>query len=181
MRDSRLDFLFHRGGITSNPNGIGVGWTDLQVAVTTSTTTTIVSSVSYHLTSLSSDTITSFSVPGNRFSGLTLTRLSSLTVPVKVPPPLVGQVEAALDVLCRAGYPLSDYALHDSALENQPRNYTTLVSGVRIQHPWTPGSRWTISDEILGQDTPACRLLPPRCLPSPTMWALADSSMGRNS
>ena len=54
--------------ITFNPNGTGVGRTDyqigpLEVAVTTGTTTTMVSTVSYHLTSLSSNTITSFSVP----------------------------------------------------------------------------------------------------------------------
>ena len=30
----------------------------------------------------------------------------------------MGQVEAALDVLRGAGYPLPDYALHDSTLED---------------------------------------------------------------
>ena len=63
----------------------------LEVAVTIGTTTTIVSTVSYHLTSLSSDTVTSFSVPGNRCSGL-MPKMSTLTVPVKAPPPPVGQV-----------------------------------------------------------------------------------------
>ena len=44
--------------------------------------------------------------------------MSTPTVLVKAPPPPVGQVEAALDVLRGAGYPLPDYALHDSTLED---------------------------------------------------------------
>ena len=44
--------------------------------------------------------------------------MSTLAVPVKAPPLPVGQVEAALDVFRGAGYPLPDYALHDSALED---------------------------------------------------------------
>ena len=83
----------------------------------TGTTTTVVSTVSYHLTSLSSDTRTSFSVPGTRCSGL-LPKMSNPTVPIQAPPPPVGQVEAALDVLRGAGYPLPDYTLHDSTLED---------------------------------------------------------------
>ena len=110
------------GGINDNPIIIGVGRTDhhigpLEVAVTTGATTTMVSTVSYHLMSFLSDTVTSFSVRGNRCSGLTPKMSATLTVPAKAPPPPVGQVEAALDVLRRAGYPLPDYALHDSALE----------------------------------------------------------------
>ena len=38
--------------------------------------------------------------------------------------------------------------------KTQPRNNMTIVSGTRMRHPWTPGSRWIISDKILGQDTP---------------------------
>ena len=55
--------------------------------------------------------------------------------------------EAALDVLRGAGYPLPDYALHDSALEDPLRSCTITVSGLRTRHPWTPGLRWIILDE----------------------------------
>ena len=46
-------------------------------------------------------------------------------------------------------------------------------------HPWTPGTRWIISDKIFGQYTPVCHRLPPRCLPNPTQWALTNSSLWR--
>ena len=50
--------------------------------------------------------------------------MSNPTVPVQAPPPPVGQVEAALDVLRGAGYPLPEYALHDSTLEDPaPERY----------------------------------------------------------
>ena len=39
-------------------------------------------------------------------------------VPVKALPPPMGQVEAALDVLRGAGYPLPDYALPVNILED---------------------------------------------------------------
>ena len=95
----------------------------------------------YHLTSLSSDTITSFSVPGNRCSGLA-PKMSTPTVPVKAPPPPVGQVEAALDVLRGAGYPLPDYALHDSTLEDPaPELYG---NSLRFKDPTSLNSRVTL-------------------------------------
>ena len=106
----------HLGDINSNPYRTGVGRTDhqigpLEVSVTTGSTTSVVSTVSYHLTSLSSDTVSSFSVLGYRCSGLTPKMSANPEVPVKALPPPMGQVEAALDVLCGAGYPLPDYAL----------------------------------------------------------------------
>ena len=111
------------------------------MAVTTGTTTTVVSTISYHLTSLSSDTRTSFSVPGTRCSGLA-PKMSNPTVPVKAPPPPVGQVEAALDVLRGAGYPLPDYALHDSTLEDPaPELYD---NSLRFKDPTSMDSRVTL-------------------------------------
>ena len=122
------------------------------MAVTTGTTTTVVSTVSYHLTSLSSDTRTSFSVPGTRCSGL-VPRMSNRTVPIQAPPPPVGQVEAALDVLRGAGqYPVGTlfrimrYMI--AHWKTQLRSCMTTVSGLRTRLPWTPGSRWIILDEI---------------------------------
>ena len=129
-----------------NPIGTGVGRTDrqigpLEVAVTTGTTTTVVSTVLYHLTSLSSDTRTSFSVPGTRCSGLVPT-MSNPLVPIQAPPPPVGQVEAALDVLRGAGYPLPDYALHDSTLEDPaPELYH---NSLRFKDPTSLDSRVTL-------------------------------------
>ena len=81
------------GGINYNPHGTGVGRTDhqmgpLEVSVTTGSTTSVVPTVSYHLKSLSSDTVTSFSVPGNRCSGLTPKMYATPMVPVKAPPHL---------------------------------------------------------------------------------------------
>ena len=106
----------HLGNINSNPYRTGVGRTDhqigpLEVSVTTGSTTSVVSTVSYHLTSLSSNPVTSFSVPGYRCSGLTPNMSANPNVSVKALPPPMGQVEAALDVLHGAGYPLPDYAL----------------------------------------------------------------------
>ena len=134
-----------------NPMGTGVRRTDhqigpLEVAVTTGTTTTVVSTVSYHLTSLSSDTRTSFSVPGSRCSGLVPT-MSNPSVPIQAQPP-VGQVEAALDVLRGAGYPLPDYALHDSTLEDPaPELYD---NSLRFKDPTSLDSR--VSLDYLRRD-----------------------------
>ena len=85
------------GGINYNPYETGVWRSDhhigLQhVMVTTGTTTTVVSTVSYHLASPSSDTITSYLVPGNRFSELNPLSSTSPTVPKRAPPANVGQV-----------------------------------------------------------------------------------------
>ena len=113
------------------------------MAVTTGTTTTVVSTVSYHLISLSSDTRTSFSVPGTRCSGL-VPRMSNPTVPIQAPPPPVGQVEAALDVLRGAGYPLEDPApeLYDNSLRfKDPTSMDSRVTldylrrDIRSRHP----------------------------------------------
>ena len=112
------------------------------MAVTTGTTTTVVSTVSYHLESVSSDTTTSFSVPGNRLSGLTPKSSHSLTVPKKAPPPLMGQVEEALDVLRGAGYPLPGYALHDSALEDPTPDFYDL--SLRFKDPTSLDTRVTL-------------------------------------
>ena len=107
----------------------------------TGTTTTVVSTVSNHLTSLASDTRTSFSVPGTRCSGL-VPRMSNHTVPIQAPPPPVGQVEAALDVLRGAGYPLPDYALHDSTLEDPaPELYD---NSLQFKDPTSLDSRVTL-------------------------------------
>ena len=111
------------------------------MAVTTGTTTTVVSTVSYHLTSLSSDTRTSFSVPGSRCSG-SVPIMSNPSVPIQAQPP-VGQVEAALDVLRGAGYSLPDYALHDSTLEDPaPELYD---NSLRFKDPTSLDSRVTLN------------------------------------
>ena len=127
-----------------NSYGTGVGRTDnqigpLEVSVTTGSTTSIVTTVSYHLTSLSSDTVTSFSVPGNRCSGLTPKMSANPKFPVKALPPPMCQVEAALDVLRGAGCPLPDNVLHDSALEDPaPELYD---DGLRFKDPASLDSR----------------------------------------
>ena len=116
------------------------------MAVTAGTATTVVSTVSYHLTSLRSDTRTSFSVPGSRCSGLVPT-MSNPSVPIQAQPP-VGQVEAALDVLRGAGYPLPDYALHDSTLEDPaPELYD---NSLRFKDPTSLDSR--VSLDYLRRD-----------------------------
>ena len=98
-------------------------------------------------------------------------KVSTLTVPVKAPPPPVGQVEAALDVLRGAGYPRPDYALHDSTLEDPaPELYD---NSLRFKDPTSLDARVTLDyilDETFVQDIPACCRPYPRCLPSPTLW-----------
>ena len=65
--------------------------------------------------------------------------MSNPTVPVQAPPPPVGQVEAALDVLRGAGYPLPDYTLHDSTLEAPaPELYD---NSLRFKEPTSLDSR----------------------------------------
>ena len=73
--------------------------------------------------------------------------MSSPSVPIQVQPP-VGQVEAALDVLRGAGYPLPDYALHDSTLEDPaPELYD---NSLRFKDPTSLDSR--VSLDYLRRD-----------------------------
>ena len=62
LTSSQSFYAPHRRDINFNPNEAGVGRTDhqigpLEVAVTTGSTTSVVSTVSYHLISFSSDTV----------------------------------------------------------------------------------------------------------------------------